>query len=177
MNRMAALIALCMLCGVAVRVSGQGSLYSYRTDGNSFVSNVFLNEIPTKAFRHFRKTYPFAAEEKWVKSRDGFSAYFRTGDSVTYSVKYDRGGHYTRTMIYYRKGRLPAQLTGPVKIAYPGFSVLYTSEMDDQMNKSYEVMMTDSTNVKVVDISGGEMKTVLDYQVAPDYWLALRRMY
>ena len=165
MNRQAASIGLCMLICVAARVSGQEAQFAYQTDGNSFTSNVYLNYLPTRAFRHFRKTYPDVRQERWMRTGSGYSAYFGAQDSATYHILYDRNGHFEKALIYYAQGKIPEALQESMKNACPDYTVLYTSEMDEGTKKTYEIMMTDDATVKVIDVTGQDITTVYEYRL------------
>lgn len=165
MNRQAVLIGLCMLLSVAVRVSGQDSVYAYQTDGNSFTSNVYLNQLPSKAFRHFRKNWPMVTGERWMKTGGGFSAYYGVPDSVYHHVLYDGAGHFEKALVYYAQGEAPAPLKASMKIACPDYTVLYASEMDEGEKKIYEVMLADAFSVKVVDVADDDITTVYEYRL------------
>lgn len=175
MNRQVASIGLCMLISVAVRVSGQDSTFVYQTDGNSFTSNVYLNDLPSKAFRHFRKSYPDVTHEQWMKTGRGYSAYYGTQDSIFCHVLYDRSGHFEKALTYYAPGMIPKPLKESMRNACPEYTVLYTSEMDEGLKKTYEVLLADDASVKVIDVSDEDIRTVYEYRLGSTARIASTR--
>ncbi len=50
--------------------------YRYPFSNGIFTSNVPLNEISPRAFRHFLKTFPQINDEKWTMTSQGIVASF-----------------------------------------------------------------------------------------------------
>jgi hypothetical protein len=60
---------------------------------DSIVSNIRLNEISPRAYRHFQMNYPSVDRARWIRTTDGFVVVFMEGDSFNETF-YDSSGRF-----------------------------------------------------------------------------------
>lgn len=182
-NKLGTVALACLLIVYTCRVTGQefnardlddprsgqayamDSLYSYAINGGTFTSNVLLNDIKTRAFRHFLRNYPFAVNEEWIKYNDGYSVVFTAHDSILYHVYYDPTGRFREAFTFYTKDNMPLAIKQSITGRYKNYSVLFASAMNDGMRMIYNVTLTDNDMVKLVECYNGNVDIISQYGV------------
>ena len=114
-------------------------------------SNVLrLNEVSSKAVRHFNRTYKNADAVIWTKLTDGnggFGASF-VSDGIPTSVRYDQGGNYEACFREYFDDNLPREIRHRVKSNYYDFAIRYTKEVNMLDNTIYIITLEDKVSWK-----------------------------
>jgi len=152
---------------ISMQALGNGSkdsLYSYKENDNFFTSNVMLNEISTRAFRHFKRTYPSVSKEEWIKDSEGFSVIFTTNDSMYCRVHYGPAGRFLEEFSFYRQKNIPRNIKESIKNMYGDYSILFASSMNDGSEIIFNVTLVDKYTVRTVEVSDGEVKTINEYR-------------
>ncbi|MDP4147789.1 MAG: hypothetical protein Q8927_06300 [Bacteroidota bacterium] len=144
---------------------GKLNAFAYQEGNNSFTSNVMLNEISPRAFRHFKRNYPMVIREQWAKSRAGFSVSFSDPDSTCFMIHYDAKGRYQNTLMYYRRMHMPIYIGRVVKYLYEDYDVSFVAGMNDGIRTTFDVALVKKKMVKTVEISGeGEVTMINQYE-------------
>jgi len=178
MNKKGLFLCLVIPVAYSLQVSGQGEVamlnknfsnfnHLYEENGNNFTSNVFLNEISTRAYKHFGTHFPFAVNEVWKKTSAGYVVSFTTPDSTLYHVYYDLKGRFLDALSYYNNENIPADIKQSVDRLYKGYAILIGSAIDDGVKTIYNVSIVRDYAVKVVEFSGSEVRTINQYQSLP----------
>ncbi len=111
---------------------------------------LYLNEVSSKAIRHFIRTYKNADSAKWSKLADGnggFEVCFST-DGIPTRVKYDKAGNYVCCVREYFEDKLPKDIRHRVKSIYYDFVICYTKEVNMHDNTIYIITLEDKASWK-----------------------------
>jgi hypothetical protein len=144
---------------------GGDSSYCYREADNFFSSNVMLNEINARAFRHFKKNYRSVSNEKWVKNADGISVCFLSGDSVIYHLYYNRAGRFLKVCTFYNEENMPPDLKRSIDRVFGNYSVLSAAGLNDGIKASINVVLARGQTVKVLRAWGPSMYALDHYEI------------
>jgi len=109
-----------------------------------------LNEVSSKAIRHFSKTYKNVDSARWSRLTDGkggFGAYFTT-DGIPTSVRYDKGGNYECSFREYFEDNLPREIRHRVKSDYYDFAIRFIKEVNMHDNTVYLITLEDKASWK-----------------------------
>jgi len=109
-----------------------------------------LNEVSSKAVRHFKQTYKNADSVKWSKLTDGkggFGASF-VSDGISTIVRYDLGGNYDCSFREYYEDNLPKQVRHQVKSVYYDFTIRFIKEVNMYDNTVYLITLEDKASWK-----------------------------
>jgi hypothetical protein len=157
-------LALC-LCAAAAQ--GQAPAYSYVVDDDSIYSNVPLNEISPRAFRHFRHDYGNITFEHWRKSEKELTVSFQTSDSSKYVISYSLKGRLQATNVFYYGDYAPFPVKYMLERWCEGCSVWYVSMQLEGHNATYDVGFIERNHVKIVEIEHGEPRLMEEYSLTP----------
>jgi hypothetical protein len=145
----------------------KSSAFAYQEENNFFTSNVMLNVISPRAFRHFRRNYPAVSREQWSKNNGGFTVSFLDPDSTGFMIHYDAKGRYQNTLMYYQKKHIPLDIGSVVNYLYRDYAVFFVTGMNDGIRTIFDVALVNKKMVKTVEISGeGEVRMVNQYEDA-----------
>lgn len=163
MNRtlFVAVIAICLFSGY--QVAAQPFTYRFDGDKDTVTSNVPLNEISTRAFRNFIKTYGCIPTATWTKRPGGISVRFWTADSVQYLVQYGKNGHPVNTHVYYTEKNAPKNVCAEVRIYYPHYDMLFVNELDFDSIPVFEVGLLADTQFVLVQVKNDEVTPVRSF--------------
>ena len=124
-----------------------------------------LNEVPSKAVRHFNKTYKNVDSLRWSKLRDGqggFGAYFVT-DGIPTTVRYDQGGNYECCFREYFEDNLPKMIRHQVKSVYYDFSIRFIKEVNMYDNTVYLITLEDTESWKHVLVTENKIVVLKEF--------------
>lgn len=167
MNKLGLILCLAIPIVYSPHANAQvpdNSIHYYKENDNTFTSNVFLNEISSRAYKHFLKNYSFASNEVWRKSAAGFLVTFTASDSTLYHVYYERSGRFQTAYTYYQRG-IPADIKESIKYNYKEYSVLSASGMNDGAKTIFDVSLIKDYMVRVVEITGREVRMINQYVI------------
>lgn len=151
---------LCLLLS-PVRNKAQ-AVFNYRFNKAEFSSNVRLNEIDTRAFRHFLKSFPAIVNEKWFKTDRGYSVVFEN-DSVLYKIYYGRHGEFCFSLKYYKGKELSAGMAGIVKTYFPDFHIEQVTEQFDGRQLLYEITVANDRVTEAIELYNDEIRNVKEF--------------
>jgi hypothetical protein len=120
------------------------------------------NNIPVKAYRHFKKTFAGVSGEQWSVTSNGFMSVF-TIDGAVSRVFYNNKGNWLFTIECYGESKLPADARAILKSVYPDYSILTVEEIQKPERIIYQVDITCNKNWKTIRICEGEMELVNDF--------------
>jgi hypothetical protein len=121
---------------------------------HAFESNVPLNEISVKAFRHFQQLFPTGANsEYWFKSPEGYKVSFNlNGHSLL--AYFDKRGAFLCSMKYYTQKEIPRETGELVKSKYPGYRIDMVTEVFDGQTTFLRVQIANASSLKILCILG-----------------------
>jgi len=116
-------------------------------DGNS---GLRMNEVNSRAARHFLNHFPHASGVKWVRDDHYDVACFDADDSRT-RVYYTSDGSFSFCLKYFPEGALNTGLSSTITKIFPGCRIGVVTELtDDLYKKSLFVHIKDGTNCKTL---------------------------
>jgi hypothetical protein len=145
--------------------SAQLATYHFTADNLDVTTNVPLNEINTRAFRNFINTYGFVSAAVWRKGKEGFAVRWFGADSIEYIVHYTPRGRLADTRIYYSSQNAPLEVRTLMGRLYPGYDLLYVSELADSAYPLYEVGLANNGLTLIVDVQDKEVRVKQDWIV------------
>lgn len=131
--------------------------YKYDFQKRSFESNIPLNEVSAKAFRHFTKNYTGSNNETWIKTADGLMVVFRK-DSTLYKVFYTFPGRFLYSIKYYLTTNYPLVLNKIIGNTYPGYHIKNVVESFDGRKTDFDIQIINATTTRNIELANGETK-------------------
>jgi hypothetical protein len=156
-------------------IVAQELVYTYVVSGDSLSSNVPLNEINPKAFRHFTQSYGYVSSQEWRKYSNGFSVSFRSHDSTVYRVFYSLHGAAGIVHVYYTAAGTPTGLIDTLDPEYKGCRVVYSAGLIDGQKEMFEVGLLVNNKIRIVQVREGYTKTIIEYDVSDPAFHACSR--
>jgi hypothetical protein len=135
--------------------------YSPGGDGSGVTSNVPLNEINIRAFRHFRKRWPAVEAEVWLKEDRGYIVTFKE-DSLHCQAHFDERGGFLYSLRYYAGDHISNDLSGLIQRTFPGYGIDVVTEITDGMKTFYLVKIGNPSAVKTLSVSEGKVEVFED---------------
>jgi hypothetical protein len=121
---------------------------------HAFDSNVPLNEISVKAFRHFQRLFPTGATgEYWFKSTEGYKVSFNL-NAHNLLAYFDKHGAFLCTMKYYTQKEIPRETGELVKSKYPGYGIDMVTEVFDGQTTFLRVQISNASSLRILCIYG-----------------------
>ena len=142
--------------------------FQFVVSGDSLTSNVPMNEISPKAFRHFEQQFGVVAVTSWHKYLKGYMVTFPAADSSVYYVYMTRRGTPYRTVIVFTISGVPREVRAAMAAYDHGGSILFAGELLQGEKPLYEVGLEDASTVRIVDMRDGEIQTVCEYKRGAD---------
>jgi hypothetical protein len=140
--------------------------YKYLLSNNNVSSNVRLNEISTRAFRSFSKSYPDVSAEIWTKTANGLAVSFNL-NSKNYKVFYGKNGHFLYSLIYYEGSSCANELTKAIAETNTGFHINNVVEVFDGNKLRYGLTISNDQFYRDMEYHDGEMKMLEEYKLQP----------
>lgn len=128
---------------------------------NNMTSNVPLNEINIRAFRHFQKRYPLVSGESWLKTDGGYVVSFME-NARRNQAHYDLKGGFLYTIQYYSGMDIPADAAVLIKKYYSAYSILVVTGITDGEKTFWLAKIVNPSSVKTVSICDGKIELVED---------------
>lgn len=152
MNRILSILAIGYFLFSAPRASAQLINYHFTADNAYVTSNVPLNEISARAFRHFVKNFGDVPTAVWRKEAKGYTVRWYTSDSIGYIVHYSPHGMFFDTHIYYTALNAPADVRAEMGHLYPQYTLLFVNELAEVDHPLYEVGLAHEGRMLIVDL-------------------------
>lgn len=160
MNRALFVAVLTVFICSASKLSAQSFAYRFQPDHESLTANVPLNEISTRAFRHFVKTYGYLPAAVWTRRPGGLSVRFFTQDSVQYLIQYSVSGRLLNTHVYYTLKNAPRNVCAEVQARYPRYDMVFINALEGDTAPIFEVGLLDDTEFLLVQVRNDEVTPV-----------------
>ena len=138
-------------------VSSCHTSYQLGTEGNSFSSNVPLNQIKIKAFRYLHLQFPTLSGESWFKSPEGLTASF-SETNLLYKAFFNKRGSFLYSLKYYPGQDLSEDLRKPIQKLYPGYDIGLVTEVNNGEKVFYAVRIENSSYLKTLTFCEGKME-------------------
>jgi hypothetical protein len=146
--------------------SFQSNLFSqkYNSPGSVRVNNtnpVYLrmNEVNSKASRHFRDHFLIDRTEKWTREHDSYIASFNESN-ITTKVYYDLKGSFEYQVRYYGAYSLDNDIKFALQRKFEGYEIKSVVEINNLEKRVYFVKIANSVNIKTVKFSDGRMEVL-----------------
>jgi hypothetical protein len=121
---------------------------------HAFESNVPLNEISVKAFRHFQQLFPTGAtSEYWFKSPEGYKVSFNL-NAHSLLAYFDKHGAFLCSMKYYTQKEIPRETGELVRSKYPDYTIDLVTEVFDGQSTFLRVQICNAASLKILCIFG-----------------------
>jgi len=118
-----------------------------------------LETISPRALKSFADTYKNVRGERWMKTKDGFSAQFNS-DDIRNTIFYDKKGFWAGSVKLYSEEKMLHEVRHAVKSVYYDYNIIYTQEVEAPGSEgipTYIICLEDKTNIKMIRICDGEM--------------------
>jgi len=173
------IVNVAMLAGIsradAQIVSGSNSLEYQRNaiEINKTVqyvksATIELEKISPRALRSFADTYKNVKGERWMKTKDGFSAQFNS-DGIRNTIFYDKKGFWAGSVKLYTEEKMLHEVRHAVKSVYYDYNIIYAQEVEAPGSEgmpTYIVCLEDTSNIKMIRICEGEMNVWKEFTKA-----------
>lgn len=160
MNRTLFGVALVIGLFTTSTLRAQWINYQFNADNESLTSNVPLNEISTRAFRNFIKSYGYVPSAIWYKTADGFSVRFYSRDSAMYLIHYTSRGNPIDAHMYYTMKNAPTDVCSAIRSVYPSYDIVFVDELNNGITTVFEVGLLLDDEFLIVDEKRGEISPV-----------------
>jgi hypothetical protein len=122
----------------------------------------FINNVNSKALRHFTEAYPNSSEVRWVKLATGFRVHF-TSEGIDTRIYYNEKGTPEATVRYYYEKNMSPAIRHQVKTRYYDFEIFLITEITAGDKTAYLIKMEDKTCWKTVRVADNEMEVAEEY--------------
>ena len=125
-----------------------------------------LNERNSQAVRNFARDFKNVSDARWIKSANGFVAYFIQDYIQNWIVYNEKGSQEFMIRDYYEE-KLPLNVRHTVKSVYYDFSIYCVNEITVKGITIYVVTLKNKANDKTfwkkVQVVDGEMELMKEY--------------
>lgn len=156
-----------LLLVFVVPVTARAQAYQFTVSGNSLTSNVPMNEVSPRAFRHFERQFGVITNTNWYKNGVGYIVRFSAADSSQYYVYISKRGFVFKTVIQFAVSSVPRDVRVAMAHYARGSNILFAGELIDGIKPLYEVGLIDASRVRIVDMRDGDIQTVCEYNCGP----------
>jgi hypothetical protein len=154
---------LCTLSIVFLPFMGLTSLANKNTPhGSAIHSNVPLNEIKVRAYRHFRKNFPAISDETWFKYDQGYLVSFVI-NSWRNQVHYDTRGFFLYSVKYYTGAAIDRETGSMIKKKFPDYQIDVVTEINNGEKTFYLVIIKNPAFVKTISICEGTVGIIKEF--------------
>ncbi|HEX4373593.1 MAG TPA: hypothetical protein VHZ50_09855 [Puia sp.] len=137
--------------------------YYYNDEKNSITSNVPLNELNTKAFRHFEKNYSGIDKETWTKVFNGIVVTFMN-NGVFCKIFYNPKGEFVYSYKYYNEKNCSDDLTKMIGHVYSQYKIASVIELFDGREIAYGINITNGLITKCLEMKNDELKVINEFR-------------
>jgi hypothetical protein len=135
------------LFGVLFFVGTTASGQTTNSEGNAALR---LNEVNSRAARHFLNHFSYATGVKWIRDEHNYVACFESDQSRT-RVNYDNDGNFAFCVKYYPGDELSGDLKTAIAKKFPGCRFRVVTEWtNDLYKKSYFVNLLVGHYIKTI---------------------------
>lgn len=144
-----------LLCAVLLPLFSKGQT-------PSIISNVPINEINIRAFRHFHQRFPSVLGESWAKLPDGYIVSFME-NSFRHQAHFDQRGGFLCLVKYYEGKDLSRDLTVFLGRRFPDYSIGVVTEITDGEKTFYRIKIENASFVKTLSICDGQTEILEEW--------------
>jgi hypothetical protein len=135
-------------------------LQRYGDPGNTFASNVPINELNARAYRRFHRRFQAAAVgEYWFKSEDGYKVTFML-DQHRQLAYFDLHGAFMYSLKYYDAKEVPRETGELVNRRYPDYKIDVVTEIMDGQKTFYLVQIMNRAYIKILSVNDGRIEVM-----------------
>ncbi len=135
--------------------------YTIGGENNGIISNVPLNEINVRAFRHFGKNFPQVSGESWLKMKLGYIVSF-TENGQRGQVHYNPNGDFQFTIKYYDGSSISPELGARIRKNYPDYRIGVVTEFTDGIKTAMEVKIENPSSVKTISVNSNGILELIE---------------
>jgi hypothetical protein len=142
--------------------NADATAYHYTDTKNNMTTNVPLNELSVKAYRHFEKNYADIHKETWTKFSGGTVVTF-TNNSAFCKIFYDTRGDFVYSYKYYDGKNCSPELTKMLQRLYPQYKIISVVELFDGYKTVYGINISNGKMTKSLEIKNDEIKILNEF--------------
>ena len=146
-----------------VNKNENGAAYYYHDSKNFITSNVPLNELNVKAYRHFEKNYPGIDNETWTKIINDTVVIFKSNTAFC-KIFYNTKGDFVYSYIYYDEKNCFAELANRIDDIYLRYKVIRVIELFDRDKSVFGINISNGEITKSLEMKNGELKFLNEYR-------------
>ncbi|HVS98074.1 MAG TPA: hypothetical protein VHE54_16375 [Puia sp.] len=136
------------------------AVYTYADPAGTIASNVPLNQISTRAWRHFHRLFPAAgAGEYWFASGEGYQVSF-VQHGCRYQAWFDPRGGYRYSLHYYTGRDMPGDPGNTIARDFPDFKIDVVTEITDGEKTIYLVKMVNASAIRTLSVCDGKIEVI-----------------
>lgn len=136
--------------------------YTYGEGASVISSNVPLNEINARAYRHFHRLFGVGINrESWFVSAEGYQVSFLL-EGRRYQAYFDKRGWFRYSLQYYPGKEIPPGPGDLIKVKYPDYQIDVVTEITDGEKIFYLVKIVSPANIKTLSIADGKIEMLED---------------
>jgi hypothetical protein len=125
--------------------------------------SAYLNDINTKAIRHFKLLFKTVTDDRWYTMHDEYRVNFTVKD-IRCRADYDMNGKWLHTIRYYEEKKLPVEVRRVVVSSYLDYIIRTVEEIESPKNDIIYVIhlegQTDWINIRVCDYKINELEKI-----------------
>ena len=130
---------------------------------NNASRHVSRDQVPTKAYRHFIRTYKNVNDEAWELTSTGLVAHF-FNDKMQQLVFYNKKGNWQRTVFNYNASKLPNEVRDLVKLNYWGYSITHCSQVEAPSGSVYYITILKNKDFRTLKVQDGEIEVLNKFE-------------
>jgi hypothetical protein len=121
-----------------------------------------LNEINSRASRHFKTHFSPEDREKWIKEDNFYIANFKEG-RIRAKAYYDLKGWFAYCMKTYSGNLLTGDIRSAILQKFAGYAIDVVNEITDLEHPFYLIKIKSSTNIKTLRVLDGNVEVLEDF--------------
>ena len=110
-------------------------------------------DINAKVLKAFNETFAYAQDVVWNEGQDHYDVKFKQNDILT-RIRYDAEGNLLESIRYYHEQQLPLNVLAKVKKRYADKKVFGVTEIANESEILYHIVLEDEKNWLVVQADG-----------------------
>jgi hypothetical protein len=146
-------------CFTSGQNDNHSAVYTYGNEpGNDIACNVPLNEINSRACRHFQRLFrSVTGTQYWIKSPEGYQVDFTMADGHQRQAYFNLKGIYRYSVKFYAGKEIPREQGDLIRYHFAGYQINVVTEITDGEKVVYLVRIFNPSSVKNVSICEGKI--------------------
>ncbi|GGB22365.1 hypothetical protein GCM10011511_52830 [Puia dinghuensis] len=134
--------------------------YTYNDGRTAITSNVPLNEINARAYRHFQRIFPAGiSNEYWFVSDQGYQVSFLLRGRH-FQAYFDKRGGFRYSLQYYAGREIPRVPGDLIRAKYPDYQIDVVTEITDGEKTFHLVKIVNPTHIITLSVVDGKIEVL-----------------